>query len=103
MLLLDLALAPVRVPLAVARALAMARVDAIDADVARRYVDDGRLSGRPPFGDDDWTRELRHRRLAAVELLNWLGGTDPHGTFTHPMTPEQLAAYQVRHRHCSHA
>lgn len=65
------------IALAPARWLAEVKLDRIDADVARWYVDDDAL--RYADGESEHKAELRDRRRVAARNLRLLGGADPTG------------------------
>ena len=93
---IGLATAPARIMLAGARWLAELNLAVVDADVARWYVDDGQLSEEPLTGSPN--PELRAARQRAVDLLEFVGGHDPHPVFLAPPTEAQRAYVEARRR-----
>lgn len=77
-------------PQEIRRARAHARLDKVDAEIARWFVNDGVLSN--PDTMLDRCRELREERLKVVAALEAAGGHDPHPTFIRPPTDAQRDA-----------
>jgi hypothetical protein len=77
------------------RARASAKLDRLDAEVARVYVYDGQLSLNPlGGGPTEWSLSLRKRRLAIVAELERHGGRDPHPVFLREPTALQRAHHK---------
>lgn len=80
------------------RRRALARLDRIDADIARELVHDGSLSERPLDARvlSVRRRDLRDARLEAVRRLEKAGGRDPWPTVLRPPTPLQREGFARR-------
>lgn len=80
------------------RLLAEIKLDRVDAEIARWYVDDGQLSQHPLDRPalNGVGLGLRQRRLRAVAALERAGGRDPWPTVLEDPTELQRAAWPRR-------
>ena len=79
---------------------AQLRLDRVDAEVARWYVEDGQLSPLPLHGSINYG--LANRRMRAVRALVAAGGRDPHPSFMRLPTDAQRRGAATRNRQQMH-